>query len=83
MPPHGSAVPGEVTNAVLGAKGGELPHCLPVGAAGVGIADVQAQEVAHRDASYPNACGEASKMSRALLWFSAVLRARGSCGVPV
>jgi hypothetical protein len=94
---------GEVPNVVLGAKGGERPHCLPVGRRVLRLpmcklknshigtrASGRTVKIAPRlragetcDASYPTACGEASKMSRALLWFSAVLWASGSCGVPV
>jgi hypothetical protein len=38
---------GEIHDAVLGAEAGELPHRLAVGAAGVGIADMRTEEVAH------------------------------------
>ena len=38
---------GEIHDAVLGAEAGELPDRLAVGAPGIGIADVRAEEVAH------------------------------------
>ena len=39
---------GEIDDPVLGAETGELPHRLAVGAPGIGIADVRAEEVALR-----------------------------------
>ena len=38
--------PSQIPDAVLGTESGELPDGLPVGSAGVGVADVGAEEVA-------------------------------------
>ena len=38
---------GEVEDADLGTKSGELPHRFHVGTAGVGVADVRGEEVSH------------------------------------
>ncbi len=46
---------GEIQDAELGTEGGELPDRLHVGAAGVGIADMRAEEVAHPGSGLPAA----------------------------
>jgi hypothetical protein len=38
---------GEIHNAMLSTEGRELPHRLQVSAAGIGIANVRAKEIAH------------------------------------
>ena len=58
---------GEFHDAMLGAKGGKLPDRLPVGAAGVLVADVGTEEVAQQLAglgSYGKEGGQGSAGSR-------------------
>ena len=52
----GPARPGRDPRFVLGTERGELSHRLAVGAAGIGVADVRAEEVPHSRLGFRSDC---------------------------